>query len=126
MINSEFRKKMADSWFSYLQMQICKSFEQLENNKLYFAKRDWNKKKAPSGAPLYEVYAVDIFSSESRIDHVTKHIDLMETIVDNDKNKSLHVPSIFVVQIQIPSEKPPMFSTVEDGAGKMINHYYYK
>ena len=52
MINSEFRKKMADSWFSYLQMQICKSFEQLENNKLYFAKRDWNKKKVsilPSG-----------------------------------------------------------------------------
>ena len=36
MINSEFRKKMADSWFSYLQMQICKSFEQLENNKLKF------------------------------------------------------------------------------------------
>ena len=45
MINSEFRKKMADSWFSYLQMQICKSFEQLENNKLHFAKRDWNKKR---------------------------------------------------------------------------------
>ncbi len=44
MINSEFRKKMADSWFSYLQMQICKSFEQLENNKLQFTKRDWHKK----------------------------------------------------------------------------------
>ena len=29
MINSDFRKKMADSWFSYLQIQICKSFEQL-------------------------------------------------------------------------------------------------
>tara|TARA_B100001758_G_C17821387_1_gene309498 strand:+ start:186 stop:353 length:168 start_codon:yes stop_codon:yes gene_type:complete len=38
MINSEFRKKMADSWFSYLQMQICKSFEQLENNKLQLQK----------------------------------------------------------------------------------------
>ena len=46
MINSEFRKKMADSWFSYLQMQICKSFEKLENNnKLQFTKRDWHKKK---------------------------------------------------------------------------------
>ena len=40
MINSEFRKKMADSWFSYLQIQICKSFEQLENNKLQFKKND--------------------------------------------------------------------------------------
>ena len=49
MINSEFRKKMADSWFSYLQMQICKSFEQLENNKLQFTKRDWHKKKVSEG-----------------------------------------------------------------------------
>ena len=49
MINSEFRKKMADSWFSYLQMQICKSFEQLENNKLQFTKRDWHKKKMSEG-----------------------------------------------------------------------------
>ena len=30
MINSEFKKKMADSWFSYLQIQICKSFERLK------------------------------------------------------------------------------------------------
>ena len=49
MINSEFRKKMADSWFSYLQMQICKSFEQIENNKLQFTKRDWCKKDIKEG-----------------------------------------------------------------------------
>ena len=49
MINSEFRKKMADNWFSYIQMQICKSFEQLENNKLQFTKRDWHKKKISEG-----------------------------------------------------------------------------
>ena len=49
MINSEFRKKMADSWFSYLQMQICKSFERLENDKVQFIKRDWYKKKASEG-----------------------------------------------------------------------------
>ena len=49
MINSEFRKKMADSWFSYLQMQICKLFEQLENNKLQFTKRDWRKRKVSEG-----------------------------------------------------------------------------
>ena len=34
MINSNFRKKMADNWFSYLQDQICKEFEFLENNKI--------------------------------------------------------------------------------------------
>ena len=49
MINSEFRKKMADSWFSYLQMQICKSFERLENDKVQFTKRDWHKKKISEG-----------------------------------------------------------------------------
>ena len=49
MINSEFRKKMADSWFSYLQAQICKSFENLEGNKLKFYKRDWHKKNIKEG-----------------------------------------------------------------------------
>ena len=49
MINSNFRKKMADSWFSYLQIQICKSFELLENNKLQFTKRDWQKNNFEEG-----------------------------------------------------------------------------
>ena len=45
MITPDFRKKMADSWFSYLQTQICKEFEYLEKNKVRFSKRDWSKKK---------------------------------------------------------------------------------
>ena len=49
MINSEFRKKMADNWFSYLQTQICKSFEILEKNKLKFSKRNWYKKNIKEG-----------------------------------------------------------------------------
>ena len=49
MISSDLRKKMADSWFSYLQIQICKSFELLENNKLKFSKRDWCKKNIKEG-----------------------------------------------------------------------------
>ena len=49
MITPEFRKKMADSWFSYLQTQICKEFEYLENNKVKFSKRDWNKNKKNEG-----------------------------------------------------------------------------
>ena len=40
---------MADSWFSYLQIQICKSFEQLEKNKSKFYKRDWYKKNIKEG-----------------------------------------------------------------------------
>jgi coproporphyrinogen III oxidase len=49
MINSNFRKKIADSWFSYLQIQICKSFELLENNKLQFTKREWQKNNFKEG-----------------------------------------------------------------------------
>ena len=48
MINSDFRKKMTDSWFSYLQIQICKEFEFLENGKTKFIRREWNKKNKPS------------------------------------------------------------------------------
>jgi len=49
MITSDFRKKMTDSWFSYLQSQICKEFEYLENNKVKFTKRNWNKNKKNEG-----------------------------------------------------------------------------
>ncbi len=44
MINIEIKKKFAESWFSYLQNQICKEFEFLEKGKKKFIKRDWNKK----------------------------------------------------------------------------------
>ena len=49
MINSDFRKKMADSWFSYLQNQICREFEFLENSKKKFKKRNWIKKNKLEG-----------------------------------------------------------------------------
>ncbi len=49
MITPDFRKRMADSWFSYLQIQICKEFSQLEKNKVKFTKRDWNKKRKKEG-----------------------------------------------------------------------------
>tara|TARA_B100001094_G_scaffold263011_1_gene264426 strand:+ start:465 stop:1289 length:825 start_codon:yes stop_codon:yes gene_type:complete len=49
MINSNFRKRMADSWFSYLQNKICKEFEFLENNKYKFLKREWKKDKKKEG-----------------------------------------------------------------------------
>ena len=49
MISLDFKKKMVDSWFSYLQIQICKSFEILENNKSKFSKRNWIKKNKKEG-----------------------------------------------------------------------------
>ena len=53
MITSDFRKKMADSWFSYLQSQICKEFEFLEDNKLKFSKRYWKKENNKGGGTSY-------------------------------------------------------------------------
>ena len=44
MITSDFKKKMTNSRFEYLQSQICKEFESLENNKVKFIRRNWNKK----------------------------------------------------------------------------------
>ena len=49
MIKSDFKKKIADSWFSYLQTQICKEFELLENKKIKFSTREWKKKKKREG-----------------------------------------------------------------------------
>ena len=49
MITSNFKKKIVDSWFSYLQSQICKEFENLENNKVKFTKRNWKKIKKSQG-----------------------------------------------------------------------------
>ena len=49
MFNINFRKKIADNWFSYIQIQICKEFEFLENNKFKFSRRDWKKNKKTEG-----------------------------------------------------------------------------
>ena len=52
MITKEFKRKMADSWFSYLQSQICKEFELLENNNIKFIKREWKKKRHNEGGGI--------------------------------------------------------------------------
>ena len=52
MINSNFRKEMADRWFSYLQSQICKEFERMEKKGKKFMKREWNKKNKKEGGGI--------------------------------------------------------------------------
>jgi coproporphyrinogen III oxidase len=49
MKDSEFKKKITDSWFSYLQNQICKEFENLEKGKKKFIKRQWYKNNKKEG-----------------------------------------------------------------------------
>ncbi len=49
MINSDYRKKIVNNWFNYLQVQICKEFENIEKSKKKFIKRNWNKKIKKEG-----------------------------------------------------------------------------
>ena len=48
MITLEYKKNIADSWFSFLQNQICKEFELIEKKKK-FIKRNWYKKNKRNG-----------------------------------------------------------------------------
>eukprot|EP01036_Dinobryon_divergens_P033305 gene33305-43061_t len=86
---------------------------------------DYNKfkKKAPSGPPIYEAFAVDVFCTKLRVDNAATRFQLPDTSNINTHNQ--WVPPIFVIQIQIPSEPPTsLFSTVQDGPGWAIVMYY--
>jgi len=52
MINSYNRKKIVNSWFEYLQIQICKEFQYLEKNKVKFFKKIWKKDKKNEGGGI--------------------------------------------------------------------------
>ena len=52
MGNLNFRKKIVDSWFSFLQVQICKEFEQIEKNRTVFVKNSWTKQNKKEGGGI--------------------------------------------------------------------------
>ena len=47
---------MVDSWFSYLQSQICKEFEFLEKGRKKFVKRDWNKENKNEDLKMFRAF----------------------------------------------------------------------
>ncbi len=55
-MNNEIKKDIIDSWFSKLQLMICKEFENIEishgNKKNLFSKRFWKKKKISEGGGI--------------------------------------------------------------------------
>ena len=54
----EDKKKFSDEWFSYLQEQICKSFENLEKemkSKKKFISSDWSKANISEGGGRYKI-----------------------------------------------------------------------
>ena len=52
MKNSDYKKKVVDSWFSYLQNQICNEFEIIEGRRKRFIKRQWKKKSKKEGGGI--------------------------------------------------------------------------
>lgn len=81
-----------------------------------------NKKKGPSGPSIYEPFAVDTFCARKRIDHIAQHLSLPD-VSDVDTHNP-HVPPILMIQLQLPSDAPPLFGTVEDGPGWAIVMYF--
>ena len=54
----EDKKIYADKWFSYLQEQICMSFEKIEKNSKSskkFNATTWNKSKKSEGGGTYKI-----------------------------------------------------------------------
>lgn len=76
------------------------------------------KKKAASGPPLYEAVAVDAFCTKLRMDNVQMKMSLPD--IPGGGSGHPHVPELMIVQIQFPSEPPPLFGSVEDGPGWAI------
>ena len=65
---------------------------------------------------------ISIGSTKTRLDHAAREIKLPDTTNIDTHNK--FVPPLLVVQIQIPSDPPPMFGSVEDGPGWAILMYF--
>lgn len=83
-----------------------------------------NKKKAPSNQSLMTLVGVDCINTPSRIDNFGSNVILPNEWKDADTNVK-GVPSLFIVNVQIPSEFPTtIFKEITDGPGYSIVFYY--
>ncbi|KAK4281048.1 hypothetical protein QN277_012588 [Acacia crassicarpa] len=83
--------------------------------KNYF--RDKKKESAPSSAAFYPLGA-DIFLSQRKIDHIARFVQLPAINIAGD------VPSILVVNIQIPLYPTGIFQSENDGEGMNVVLYF--
>lgn len=80
------------------------------------------KRKGPTGPAIYEAFAVDTFCARKRIDHIAQYLSLPD--VKNINTYNEFVPPILMIQLQLPSDAPPLFGTVQDGPGWAIVMYF--
>ncbi|RXH89485.1 hypothetical protein DVH24_031842 [Malus domestica] len=79
--------------------------------------RDKKKEIAPSCAAFYP-FAADIFVSQKKIDHIARFVELPVVSTTGD------VPSILVVNVQIPLYPANFFQGDSDGEGMNLVMYY--
>ena len=67
---------------------------------------------------------MDIFRTPQRVDHATQHFVLPPELIAIDTHHP-HVPPVFIIQVQIPSEPPTsLFSSSTDGPGWMLVMFF--
>ncbi|XP_024978517.1 uncharacterized protein LOC112515814 [Cynara cardunculus var. scolymus] len=102
-------KKLSDSW-SPLEPS---TFKVRGHNYL----RDKKKESAPNQAAFYPI-GVDVFLSPRKIDHIARLLEL-PTIESSGK-----IPSLLVVNLQIPLYPPALFQHEYDGEGMSFVFYF--
>ncbi|KAK8665653.1 hypothetical protein V6N13_005815 [Hibiscus sabdariffa] len=102
-------KKMFDCW-SHIEPG---TFKVRSGN--YF--RDKKKDCAPNHAAYYP-FGVDVFLSPRKIDHIARFVELPVV------NHSGKLPSILVVNVQVPLYPPALFHSEIDGEGMSFVLYF--
>lgn len=80
------------------------------------------KKKTSSALALYEPFAVDTFCARKNINHIAQYLTLPS--VEGIDTHHPAVPPIMIVQMQLPTDSPPLFGSVEDGPGWAVVFYF--